>query len=232
MTNPPAPDPDPAQGTARDAARDPTVELLEVLDEAAARVRRAAFTRLLATAAPVDVATLAADTGLSEAQVEAALADLADTGAITRQANGAGGGAPGGAVVAAGGLAVAPARHQLQLAGQTFWTWCAFDGIGIPAALDADAVLDTRCPACGQPIRITVTRGEPLPDSPVVGWLPGRACGNVQDDFCPEANLFCSDAHLASWRAAAGDPPGTAGTLVELAEVGRQVWADLTSPAA
>lgn len=219
---------DRAQDPAQDVGWDPTQGLLAVLDEAAARVRRAAFTRLLATAAPVDVATLSADAGLSEPEVETALSDLADTGAITRQANSAGDRGLGGPVVAAGGLAVAPARHQLLLAGQVFWTWCAFDGIGIPAALGVDAVLDTRCPACGQPIRVTITGGQPPAVTPLVGWLPGRACANVQDDFCPEANLFCTDAHLASWRATAGEPQGTAGTLAELAETGRRVWVDLT----
>jgi alkylmercury lyase len=221
-----------------DPAQDPTVGVLEALGGAAARVRRAAFTRLLATAAPVDVDTLAVDTDLAEPDVEGALADLAGAGAITRQSSSAGQGAAdgpviaaGGAVVAAGGLSVAPAKHQLLLAGRAFWTWCAFDGIGIPAALDMDALLETRCPTCGRQIQVAVVDGQPPPGSPVVGWLPGGACANVQDDFCPEANLFCTEAHLTSWREEAGDPPGTAATLPELAATGRLVWSDVTSPA-
>ncbi|HSE07253.1 MAG TPA: organomercurial lyase [Nocardioidaceae bacterium] len=215
----------------QDPEQDPTIGLLSILDGAASRVRRAAFTRLLATAEPVDVTTLAFDTGLAKSDVETALADLASAGAITRQPSSAGQGSPAGPVVAAGGLSVAPARHQLLLDGRAFWTWCAFDGIGIPAALGIDAVLETRCPTCGEHIQVSVVDGQPPLDSPVVGWLPGRACANVQDDFCPEANLFCSDAHLASWRATVGEPLGTAASLPDLAETGRQVWSDLTSPA-
>lgn len=119
----------------------------------------------LATVAPVDVATLTAAAHLSPTQVESVLGDLAAAGAITRN--------PAGPVVAAGGLSVIPARHWLRLIGRQFWTWCAFDGIGIPAALDLDAALDTRCPHCGQPIQVAIDAGRPPTDSSMVGWLPG-----------------------------------------------------------
>ncbi|WP_030485880.1 organomercurial lyase [Nocardioides aequoreus] len=203
-----------------DEPQTPTAGLLEVGDADAARVRRAAFTRLLATAAPITAAMLATEVDLTDEQVEAALRRLAAAGAISRDES--------GEVVAAGGLAVTRAWHRLLLDGRQYWTWCAFDGIGIPAALELDAVLDTRCPTCGAGLRITITAGSLPAGIPVVGWLPGGPCANVQADFCPEANLFCTEAHLATWRQTAGDPPGTAATLRELAETGRQVWADLT----
>lgn len=211
---------EPGDSQHRGPRTDVPTELLKVLDSDAARVRRAAFRRLLATVAPVDVLTLAVDTDLTPDQVESSLADLAANGAVTRH--------PTGPVVAAGGLSTAPARHQLRLAGRQFWTWCAFDGIGIPAALDVDATLDTRCPHCGQRIQVAIEAGRPPADLPIVGWLPGGPCGNVQADFCPDANLFCNDTHLVAWGTAAGDPPGTAATLPELADTGRKVWADLT----
>lgn len=203
-----------------DADRHPIASLLDRLSGNAALVRRTAFTRLRATAAPVDATTLAAECDLTMHEVETALTDLAGAGTITRS--------PAGAVIAAGGLSVAPAKHRLRLGGHQFWTWCAFDGIGIPAALELDAVVDTRCPTCGAGLRITIAGGNPPAGSSVVGWLPGGPCANVQADFCPEANLFCTEAHRATWRQTAGDPPGTAATLYALAETGRQVWADLT----
>lgn len=208
-------------GAAQPCGRpDTPTELLKVLDSDAARVRQAAFRRLVATVAPVDVATLAVDTDLTPDQVESSLADLAVSGAVARH--------PAGPVVAAGGLSAIPSRHQLRLDGRQFWTWCAFDGIGIPAALNVDAALDTRCPHCGQPIQVAMEGGRPPADLPITGWLPGGPCGNVQADFCPDANLFCNDMHLVTWRTAAGDPPGAAATLPELADTGRMVWADLT----
>lgn len=201
---------------------DPTAELLGSLPPAAAAVRRAAFTRLGAGTA-ADVAVLAADTGLSAPTTRDALAALVAAGTATVDR--------AGAVVAVGGLSVVPAGHQLVLDGRPFWTWCAFDGVGIPAALGADALARTRCGHCGSPLEVRIVAGHPPAGGPVVGWLPGRACGNVQADFCPQANLFCTAEHLDQWRAGAGDPPGRAATLTELAALGTDVWADLRPPA-
>lgn len=202
-----------------DADRDPIAGLLDRLGGDAALVRRTAFTRLRATAAPVDVATLAAECDLTLHEVETALSDLLSAGTITRS--------PAGAVVAVGGLSVVPARHHLRLDGQQYWTWCAFDGIGIPAALEVDAVVETRCPTCGRALVVHIEAGRPPADSPVVGWLPGGPCGNVQADFCPEANLFCDATHLAAW-GSTGDHEGAPASLVELADTGKATWADIT----
>lgn len=149
-----------------DEPQTPTAGLLEVGDADAARVRRAAFTRLLATAAPITAAMLATEVDLTDEQVEAALRRLAAAGAISRDES--------GEVVAAGGLAVTRAWHRLLLDGRQYWTWCAFDGIGIPAALELDAVLDTRCPTCGAGLRITITAGSLPAGIPVVGVAPRR----------------------------------------------------------
>ena len=202
-----------------DADGDPIAGLLDRLGGDAALVRRTAFTRLRATAAPVDATTLAAECHLTLHEVEAALADLVGAGTIIRS--------PAGAVIAAGGLSVVPAKHRLRLGGHQFWTWCAFDGIGIPAALEVDAVVETFCPTCDRALVVQVEAGHPPTDSPVVGWLPGAPCGNVQADFCPEANLFCDAPHLAAWRAT-GDHEGATASLLELADIGKATWADVT----
>lgn len=205
--------------TANRADRDPISSLLDRIGGDAALVRRTAFTRLRATAAPVDAATLAAECQLTLQEVETALADMVGTGTITRS--------PAGAVVAAGGLSVVPAKHRLRLGGHQFWTWCAFDGIGIPSALEDDAIVETRCPTCDRALVVQVEAGHLPADSPVVGWLPGGPCGNVQADFCPEANLFCDATHLAAWRAT-GDHEGATASLLELAGIGKATWADVT----
>lgn len=202
-----------------DADRDSAAGLLDRLGGDAALVRRVAFIQLRATAAPVDVATLAAECDLTLHEVEAALGSLVGAGTITR--------IPAGAVVAAGGLSVVPARHRLRLDGEQFWTWCAFDGIGIPAALNADAVVETRCPTCGRALVVPVEAGRPPAESQVVGWLPGGPCGNVQADFCPEANLFCDASHLAAWRDT-GNHEGATASLLEFADIGKATWADIT----
>src|SRR5205823_2343561 len=41
-----------------------------------------------------------------------------------------------GRVVGAAGLSLEPIRqHRLRMRGRAFWTWCAIDAVGIPAAL-------------------------------------------------------------------------------------------------
>jgi hypothetical protein len=142
----------------------------------AAAVRRAGFTRLRSGTA-VSQSTIAADTGLSSTAVAHALAELVATGSVNLDA--------WQRVVAVSGLSVVPAAHELFLDGATFGTWCAFDAVGIPAALGLDTVARSRCGHCTEPIEVILTLGTPPSNSPVVGWLPGNTCANVQTDFCP-----------------------------------------------
>jgi alkylmercury lyase len=187
----------------------------------AALVRRAAFTHLR-RGRPVPQAILAEVTGLEVEVVRAALTELVAVGTATMVDRD---------VVAAGGLSVVPAAHRLRMGGVELWTWCAFDAIGIPAALGVDAVAITRCPLCATVLEIALARGEPPADSPMLGWLPGRPCANVQADFCPEANLFCGRDHLERWRSEADGPVGGAYSLAGLAARGRQVWAEMRGAA-
>ena len=198
---------------------DPTAGLLDRLGRAAAMVRRTGFARLYADGRPLPVSDLAAACGLTELQVETALVALVEVGAATRGED--------GALVAAGGLSVVPTAHRLRLAGRDFFTWCAFDAVGIPAALGVNAVALTTCGHCRAHLEVTSDAGEPRGGGTLVGWLPAGPCDDVQTDFCPAANLFCGSQHLATWRAAADDPPGRAATLAELAVEGRKVWADM-----
>ena len=226
-TEPTTNQPDPMRGAADQLAGTSDVGvvasgLLATLPGPAAAVRRAAFTRLRADRAPATVADLSADTRLEVAGVQDALEVLVGTGTATLDED--------GAVTAVGGLSILPAAHQMLLAGHQFWTWCAFDAVGIPAALRVDAVSRTRCGHCGTRLDLTLTAGRPPVGSPVVGWLPGQTCANIQVDFCPQANLFCDDRHLAAWRAGAGHPPGRGATLAELADLGAQVWSEMAAP--
>ena len=72
---------------------------------------------------------------------------------------------------------------------------------------------------------MTIRAGCPPAVSSYVGWLPGLPCENVQQDFCPHANLFCDQEHLAAWCAIESRFAGHTAGLVELASLGSQVWA-------
>jgi hypothetical protein len=52
-----------------------------------------------------------------------------------------------------------PTAFRVQANGRAYWANCAWDALGIPAALDADARIEARCPA-GEPIGIAVTDGQ------------------------------------------------------------------------
>lgn len=194
-----------------------------LLDRAAPRtpvvdeLRRAAFKSLCA-GAPAHLSELAATTGHDLAAVREVVAQLVAGGIAAVEGDVAG----DPAVVGAEGLTVLVTVHQLVLAGRALHTWCAFDTVGIPAALRVDATAATTCPTCGAAIELVLTAGQP-PASPVMGWWPEAPDGPVNESFCPTASFFCNADHLETWRASAG-AAGEALTLPELAERGRVAW--------
>ena len=88
-------------------------------------------------------------------------------------------------VTGAAGLSVEPAAHRLNLGGKQLWTWCALDAAAIPAALGADAVVESRLADSGEALRLRFRRGAlELPSQAVfVRVLPPHAhrmmCGGT-----------------------------------------------------
>lgn len=122
----------------------------------------AAFDRLrCGSAVPLDA--LAAAAGVEPAEARSILAAMAEAGRATLD---------GEAVTGVAGLSVAAAPHRLLLEGVPLHTWCALDAIGIPAALRADAVVESRLADDGAPLRITLARGE-LQAAPAKVWIRG-----------------------------------------------------------
>ena len=105
--------------------------------------------------------------------------------------------------------------------------WCAYDIVGIAAALVADAVGSTQCGGCGRGIDVVIRKGRLDGGTGVVGWLPDASCSNVMVEFCPSALLFCSRSHLDQWRAREGSGSGAALDVESLAERGRSDWRQL-----
>ena len=52
-----------------------------------------------------------------------------------------------------------PTRYQVLAKGHSWWGTCAWDALGIPAALKADAEIVATCPDCEGPITIRVQAG-------------------------------------------------------------------------
>lgn len=130
-----------------------------------------------------------------------------------------------GHLIAVHGLSRRPTPHQIEHDAAVINTWCALDAIGIPAALGIDAWARTGCPTCQHLLAVRLTANNPQPLPGPVLWYPEVACGHLVEDFCSGANLFCTIEHLqrtVGGRLAAG----TVMTVDEVAEVGREVWAD------
>ena len=132
-----------------------------------------------------------------------------------------------GNLVGVHGLTLRATRHRFDHAGHRHNTWCAFDSIGIPAALALDAVAHTDCPTCGRPIAIDITGGEPQAGETLL-WLPTAPNTHLMDEFCASADLYCSPDHLRQ-RIDVDRAEGSATSLRDAAALGREVWADVAA---
>ena len=50
--------------------------------------------------------------------------------------------------------------HRVEARGRSWFANCAWDALGIPAALHADGVVKSECPDCGEPLELEVRDGE------------------------------------------------------------------------
>jgi hypothetical protein len=50
--------------------------------------------------------------------------------------------------------------HRVQAAGRSWFANCAWDALGIPAALRSDGVVASECPDCGEQLELEVRGGE------------------------------------------------------------------------
>jgi alkylmercury lyase len=153
-------------------------------------VRRTAFALLVRDARPVAADALAAATdGVDPEEVAEALEELAANGLIDRDA--------AGEVVGAGGLTLAATPHGLLLRGRDYRTWCAYDAIGIAAALRESAAISTRCGVCDRAIALPLPAGATA-DRPERLWLSAGG-PRMREDFCVPTVLLCSPEHAATW---------------------------------
>lgn len=125
------------------------------------------------------------------------------------------------------GLTLRPSRHRFTHRDVEHFTWCAFDAVGIPAALRLDAVAQTHCPACRTSIRVDMRDGSPTATQNLVLWLPTMDPGDdLRATFCAQADLYCSEDHLNEVvnRSTAA---GQAVDLNTASALGQQTWRDV-----
>lgn len=185
--------------------------LLPALD-AAGLLREAGFALLLRDRRPVEVTQLATAVGLDRDSADGAVTSLAQAGWLDLDDS--------GRVVGAAGLSLTTGPHRLTLGDDPFRT-CAYDSIGIAAALAANAHLETTCGQCGAPINLAFRGGVPERTGPEHLWL-AEGGSDLRGSFCTPTVLLCGESHGAVWAAAQGGH----GVLLNLTDAARQGGAD------
>jgi hypothetical protein len=179
------------------------------------RIRETAFALLLTGRRAVSPGEIAAAAGVAPGAIGGLLDELGSVGWIDRD--------PAGSVTGSGGLSLTDGPHRLTIGGAEFRNWCAYDSLGIAAALDADAAIDTTCPICGAPIHLRTIAGEPPAGRPERLWLADGGA-DLRADFCSPTVLLCSPEHADAWAERQGGR-GRAVDVGEGARIGREAWA-------
>jgi len=184
-------------------------------------VRTAAFRLLLSCAEPIGAEELAAKTGISFERLSGLLDELDGAGRIRRNA--------AGEVVGSAGLSVVPDRHEIELDGRRFWTWCAYDILGIFGALGANGRALSPSPPDGERIVVDFTQGRPM-KLEVVLFRPDEelmdCCDNVYEEWCPNSNLFASPQLATEW-AGQHTMRGRVLDLDEASDLATKDWGDV-----
>ena len=179
------------------------------------QIREAAFALLLLERRAISPDEIAAATGGSRAGLTPVLDQLAGAGWIDRDEQ--------GWVTGSAGLSLTTGPHRIAIARTEFQTWCAYDSIGIAAALQTDASIRTECAVCGTEIALDTRAGRPPADRPERLWLASGGT-NLRGDFCDPTVLLCSPEHAAVWAERQGGR-GRAVDLGEAADLGAEAWA-------
>jgi hypothetical protein len=96
---------------------------------------------------------LAAELGISSAEVEGAYRRLADAHVLVL--------APGTPYIwLANPLCALPSPFSVETQGRQWWGVCIWDALGILAMLGVDGTVSTACPDCAEPLQVSVHRGE------------------------------------------------------------------------
>lgn len=197
-----------------------TRPLLPAID-AAGRLREAGFALLLRKHRPIERSELSEATGLAHAAVDGAVTALARAGWLDLDAS--------GRVTGSAGLSLTTGPHGLRLGTSSFRTWCAYDALGIAAALAADGTVETTCGRCHAPISFAFHAGSPDRAGPELLWL-AEGSDDLRGSFCTPTVLLCGEAHAAAW-AEAQSGRGELLDLAEGAHRGAQDWAGCAAAA-
>jgi len=116
-------------------------------------VRRHVYFSVVANGRPPTTAEVAAAFAIDEGVAESAYRRLHDAHALVLF--------PGTTDVwMANPFCFAPTVHRVIAGGRTWTGTCAWDALGIPAALGCDGRIESACACCGEPVALEVRAGE------------------------------------------------------------------------
>jgi hypothetical protein len=122
------------------------------VDELDLRIRNHAYSSFTRTGSAPSPAQAATALGLAEDAVAAAYRRLHDAHALVLR--------PGTAEIRMlNPFSAVETPHRVEAGGRTWFANCAWDALGIPAALHADGRVHSSCPDCGDPVELEVREG-------------------------------------------------------------------------
>ena len=116
-------------------------------------VRRHVYFAIVVNGRPPTVDETARAFELQQREVEESYRRLHETHALVLRPDSA-------EVWIANPFCFAPTPHRVTAGGRVWTGTCAWDALGIPAALHTDGEIDSECACCGEPVGLRVENGE------------------------------------------------------------------------
>ena len=115
-------------------------------------IRNEVYSSFVATGRAPAPAAVADVLGLAEGDVAAAFRRLHDAHALVLHAGTT-------QIRMLNPFSVVETPHRVEAGGRSWFANCAWDALGIPAALHTDAVVHSECPDCGERLELEVRDG-------------------------------------------------------------------------
>jgi hypothetical protein len=114
-------------------------------------VRNHLYADFVRTGSAATPAEAAAELGLDAGEAAAAFRRLHDAHALVLDEE--------GRIRMLNPFSAVETPHRVEAAGRSWFANCAWDALGIPAALGVDAAVESACPDCGETLRLDVRDG-------------------------------------------------------------------------
>jgi hypothetical protein len=123
------------------------------VDEFDLRIRNHLYASFVRDGSAASVSEAAEALQLLDANVSDAYRRLHDAHAVVLQPDGT-------EIRMLNPFAAVATTHSVQAGGRSWFANCAWDALGIPAALHTDAAIESSCPDCGERLELEVRDGE------------------------------------------------------------------------